>query len=147
MVRHVFRADRRIFKWEIFYTARHPGRYHHLHGDIGGWKLWIGTNRGVFSYDGKSLQNYSTSKAFWIILSIRSRNFAGHGMGGCYRWSFNLWWEELEKHQSDQGRVRSNIVEAPDKTIWLTSPSSLTHYDGQIWRTYRWRKPRGILPR
>jgi ligand-binding sensor domain-containing protein len=35
-----------------------------------------------------------------------------------------------------KGEFVSNIVEAPDKTIWLTSASSLTHYDGQIWRTY-----------
>ena len=42
----------------------------------------------------------------------------------------------MEKHNLTKGEFVSNIVEAPDKTIWLTSASSLIHYDGEIWRTY-----------
>jgi ligand-binding sensor domain-containing protein len=100
-------------------------------------KLWIGTNRGVYSYDGKNLQNYSTRQGlldnYIQSISVTSQGAVWVGvMGGVSFFDGKNW----KSTKLTKGDFVSNIVEAPDKTLWLTSASSLTHYDGQIWTTY-----------
>jgi ligand-binding sensor domain-containing protein len=100
-------------------------------------KLWIGTNRGVYSYDGKNLQNYSTRQGLLdnyiqsIAVTSQGRVWVGV-MGGVSFFDGTNW----KSTMLTKGEFISNIVEAPDKTIWLASASSLTHYDSQIWTTY-----------
>jgi ligand-binding sensor domain-containing protein len=100
-------------------------------------ELWIGTNRGVYRFDGNSLQNYSTKQGLLdntiqsITVTSQGRVWVGV-MGGVSYYDGKNW----KSTKLTKGEFVSNIVEAPDKTIWLTSASSLSHYDGRIWTTY-----------
>ena len=99
--------------------------------------LWIGTNRGVYRYDGKNLQNYSTNQGipdnYIQSIAVSSQGTVWVGvMGGVSFYDGENW----KSKQLIKGEFISNIVEAPDKTIWLTSGSHLIHYNGQIWTTY-----------
>jgi ligand-binding sensor domain-containing protein len=108
--------------------------------------LWIGTNRGVYRYDGKSLQNYSTKQGILdnyiqsIVVTSQGKVWAGV-MGGVSFFDGKIW----KSTNLTKGEFISNIVEAPDKTIWLTSASRLIHFDGRTWTTYPIEKNLGNI--
>ena len=108
--------------------------------------LWIGTNRGMYSYDGKNLQKYSTSQGI-LDDSIQSITVTSQGavwagvMGGVSLFDGRNW----KSIKLTKGEFISNILEAPDKTIWLTSARRLIHYDGQTWKTYPIEKTLGDI--
>jgi ligand-binding sensor domain-containing protein len=108
--------------------------------------LWIGTNRGVYRFDGNSLQNYSMQQGildnYIQSIAVTSQGTVWVGvMGGVSFFNGKNW----KSKPLTKGEFISNIVEAPDKTIWLTSENSLIHYDGAIWTTYPIEKTLGDI--
>jgi ligand-binding sensor domain-containing protein len=99
--------------------------------------VWIGTNRGIYRYDGKSWQIYSTQQGvldnYVHSVAVTSNGTVWVGvMGGVSFFDGKNW----NSKQLEKGEFISHILEAPDKTIWLTSGNHLIHFDGQFWTSF-----------
>ena len=102
--------------------------------------LWIGTESGLLSYDGKRFERYRTadglaSDSVLCVLSLPG----GVVWAGTDNGVSRLANGKFTSYRRTRERLANNLVtalfEGTDGVLWISTPSGVTRFDGNVWST------------
>jgi len=108
--------------------------------------LWVGTPRGVSSFDGVKWTTYTTENSglasdYVISFAVDEDNVKWFGTinNGVSLFDGQTWNTLTEKNGLAGNRVSAITFDA-DGDVWLGTHSGISHYDGRTWSTYTMEK-------